>query len=165
MPEFWLDTDTFVTPSRGPYRFGLVPAFWDYLKSKAEEQVIGSPEIVLLKELSASNPKEADELEEWAKNQHGILFLSPDAAIQQAFSQVAEATKADQRYAPHQVAKFLDGADPWVIAYAKAKGGRIVTFEKAEPYSQKPKIPDVAAKFGIECVNLWDMLTELKASF
>lgn len=165
MPEFWLDTDSFVTPSRGPYRFELVPPFWEFLEEKAKAHIIGSPEIVLLKELTASNPKEADELEKWATRQYGILFLSPDATVQQDFSKIAEATKAEPRYAPYEIAKFLDGADPWVIAYAKAMGGRVVTFEKSEPYSNRPKIPDVAAKFNVKCINLWDMLTELKASF
>ena len=38
MPDLWLDTDSLVTPSRGPYRFGTLPKFWDYLEQKAEEQ-------------------------------------------------------------------------------------------------------------------------------
>ncbi|MFQ5827189.1 MAG: DUF4411 family protein, partial [Dehalococcoidia bacterium] len=60
---------------------------------------------------------------------------------------------------------FLSGADPWVIAHAKALGGRVVTFEKPEPISTKPKLPDVAGEFGVKCISLWDMLTELNASF
>lgn len=165
MPDFWLDTDSFVTPSRGPYRFRLVPKFWEFLEEKAKEHVIASPEFVLLWELMGSDPKKADDLEKWASQQHEALFLPPDAAVQQAFSQIAEAAKSEPRYAAHEIAKFLDGADPWVIAYAKAMGGRVVTFEKSEPNSTKPKIPDVAAKFNIECINIWDVLTELEASF
>ena len=165
MPDFWLDTDSFVTPSRGPYRFTTVPKFWEFLEQKATEHVIASPEFVLLRELSSNDPKDSDELEVWAKKQQGTLFLSPDMAVQQALTQIAESVKLEPRYAPQYVAKFLDGADPWVIAYAKALGGRVVTFEKSEPRSTNPKIPDVAAKFDVKCINLWDMLTELKATF
>ncbi|MFH1002644.1 MAG: DUF4411 family protein, partial [Chloroflexota bacterium] len=85
--------------------------------------------------------------------------------VQQAFGVIAENVKNNKNYADFWVHKFLGGADPWVIAHARALGGRIVTFEKPEPYSKKPKIPDVAALFDIKCISLWDMLTELKASF
>lgn len=124
MPDLWLDTDSLVTPSRGPYRFGTLPKFWDYLEQKAEEQVIASSEFVL-KELIGSD--EPDELETWAKRLGGKLFLSPDQAVQQMFSQIAESVKNNSRYDDHQVAKFLNGADPWLIAHAKALGGRVVT--------------------------------------
>ena len=97
--------------------------------------------------------------------QQGTLFLIPDEQVQQMFQQIAESVKNEPRYASQHVTQFLDGADPWVVAHAKALGGRIVTFEKMEPLSTKPKIPDVAAPFGVNCINLWDMLTELKASF
>ena len=36
-----------------------------------------------------------------------------------------------------------------------------MTFEKPEPASKKPKIPDVASHFGVHCVTLWTMLAEL----
>ena len=47
MPDFWFDTDSFVTPSRGPYRFATLPKFWEFLEQKAEEHVIASSEFVL----------------------------------------------------------------------------------------------------------------------
>ena len=165
MPDFWLDADSLITPSRGPYRFNILPAFWDFLEQKAKEQIIGSPELVLSKELTNSDPKKADSLEKWAVQQNGVLFLPPDSDIQKAFSQIAEDIKANKNYKVWEVAKCLDGADPWLIAYAKAKGGRIVTFEKSEPNARSPKIPDVANKYNVKCINIYDMLSELKASF
>lgn len=149
-----------MTPSRGPYRFATLPKFWEFIESKAAERVIASSEIVLDELLRGD-----DELAEWAKRQQGILFMSPGQAVQKVFRQVAENVKNNNRYAAHHVASFLSGADPWVIAHAKASGGRVVTFEKPEPASSKPKIPDVANEFGVECINLWDLITELHASF
>ena len=64
---------------------------------------------------------------------------------------------------PHWVQRFLEKADTWVIAYAVTLGGRICTFEKPEPLSRKPKIPDVALEFGAECIQIWDMLSDLNA--
>lgn len=160
MPDFWLDTDSFVVPSRGPYRFTTVPRFWEFLRQKAEENVVASSERVL-KELLEGE----DDLKTWAKGQAGKLFLPPTVSVQAVLGQIVTNVSSNNRFAIHHTAKFLDGADPWIIAHAKALGGRVVTFEKSEPASRKPKIPDVAAEFGVNCLNVWDMLTELGASF
>ena len=161
MFDFWLDTDSFVRPYREGYRFAFVPKFWEFLEKKSKEQVIVSSELVL-QELTDDDP---DELGVWAKQQQGTLFLAPTEVVQQVLGQIVESVKNNKQYAIYEVHKFLGGADPWIIAHAKALGGRIVTFEVSAPYSQKPKIPDVAAAFGVRCISLWDMLTELKASF
>ena len=165
MPDYWFDADSFVTPSRGPYRFSVLPQFWDYLEQKAHEQIIGSPEIILTQELMGSDPKKADELEIWAKRQQGTLFIPPDKSVQVVYSEVVESVTQNSQYAIYEVQKFLSGADPWVIAYAKALGGKVVTFETPQPLARKPKIPDVAVAFGVRCISLWDVLTELGASF
>ncbi|MFH1486775.1 MAG: DUF4411 family protein [Chloroflexota bacterium] len=161
MPDYWLDADSFIRPYREFYRFQTVPQFWDFLKEKAQEGVIGSPELVLDKELSASDPKEQDALEQWARPLKDVLFLKPSATVQASYKQVVQYVEGNKTYKRHWVVKFLDGADPWVIAYAKALGGRIVGFETCQPNAKRPKLPDVAANFGVKCINLWDMLDEL----
>ena len=65
----WLDSDSLITPSRGPYRFATIPAFWEYIEQKANEQVLASS-VFVLGELAGSG----DELEAWAKRHQGILF-------------------------------------------------------------------------------------------
>lgn len=159
MPEFWMDSDSLIAPYRGAYRFEAVPQYWDFLKRKAEEGVIGCPELVLDKELTSSNP---DALEKWARPLRGVLFLPADAATQLRYGDVARYVQANPRFRQHWIDPFLDGADSWLVAYALAHGGRIVTFEKPEPLAKKPKIPDIAQHFGVGCVNLWDMLAELE---
>ena len=67
MPEFWMDSDSLITPYRGPYRFEAVPQYSDFLKEKAQQGVIAIPEFVLDVELTASDPSKADDLEKWAK--------------------------------------------------------------------------------------------------
>jgi hypothetical protein len=161
MFDFWLDTDSFVRPYREAYRFDRVPKFWEFLEQKSKDRVIVSSDLVL-QELTNDDP---DELGVWAKQQQGTLFLAPTEAVQQVLGQIAESVKNNKQYADFEIHKFLSGADPWIIAHAKALGGRVVTFEGSAPHSKKPKIPDVAAPFEVKCLNLWDMLTELKASF
>jgi hypothetical protein len=165
MPDYWLDTNSFITPSRGPFRFPRAIKFWDYMEEKDKEHVIGSPVLVLTKELYPDGIKKPDGLATWAKQQKDTLFIDPNEKVQNIFSQIAERVKLEPRYHAEHVVKFLDGADIWVIAYAKVFGGKVVTFEKSEPLSSNPKIPDVACSFGVLCINIWDMLDDLKAPF
>jgi len=112
MPEFWMDSNSLITPYREAYRFEAVPQFWDFLKEKAEEGVVGSPELVLDKELTSSNP---DALEQWAKPLRGILFLPADSATQLRYSDVAQYVQTNPRFKQHWIAPFLDGADSWLV--------------------------------------------------
>lgn len=162
MPEYWLDADSLIKPHREAYRFSYNSPFWDFLVMKATEGVIGSPKIVLDQEIASTKSiKEKDRLELWARKQSGILFISPTDSVQVEYAKVADYVQNNGRYAQHNIANFLDAADPWLMAYSMALGGRIVTFEKSEPKSKSPKIPDVAEEFDIECLKLWDMLDEL----
>jgi len=156
MAEFWLDTDSLITPSRGPYTFDILPPFWDFLEQKGEEGLVASSELVLVELMEGDDP-----LKEWAKEQGVTLFHAPTQAVQERLSEIAERVTHNSRFRPHHVAHFLEGADPWVIAHAKASGGRVVTFETSDPHSQRPKIPDVAREFGVECLTLYQMLAEL----
>jgi hypothetical protein len=156
-----MDTDSLIAPYQGPYPFERVPQYYDFLKAQAEAGTIASPELVLTKELTASDPKKADALEKWAKPLRGVMFLPADEATQQRFNDVAQWVQTNGRFKQHYIAPFLAGADCWLVAYALAHGGRVVTFEKPEPLSKKPKVPDVADEFNVLTINVWQMLDEL----
>jgi hypothetical protein len=162
MPEYWLDTDSLITPHRGPYRFSYGTILWDFLEEKAHEGIIGCPEIILIKELSTASPTtEKDRLEIWARELRGILFLPADWAVQKEFSAVANYVQSNRLYKQQWIPDWLTKADPWVISYPIALGGKIVTFEKPSLQAKKPKIPDVAGRFGIQCLSIWEMLEVL----
>jgi len=126
-------------------------------QAQARAGKIGSPEIVYDKELDSKG----DALAQWAKPLKGTLFLPPEAEDQIKLAEIADYVQGNPRFKPQWVAPFLAGAVPWLIAYARARGGRIVTFEKPEPLSTKPKIPDIADRYDVKCLNVWDMLSEL----
>ena len=163
MPSFWLDTDSLVRPSAEGYRFAILPGFWEFLEEMARQQVVATS-VRVLQELE-SRQEHPDELLLWARKQTGTLFQEPSKDVQETLRQVVDVVVNTPRYYPHHVHKFLGGADPWVIAHAKASAGKVVTFEKSEPNSHKVKIPDVAREFGVQCTNIYDALTELGASF
>jgi hypothetical protein len=163
MPDFWLDADSLISPHRGAHRFSFDTPLWNFLEMRARDGIIGSPQIVFDDEIASTNKlEEKDSLELWARELKGILFLQPIASVQDEYAKVANYIQNCGNYTKPNIAKCLSGADPWLVAYAMALGGKIVTFEASAPKSRDPKIPDVAKEFGIKCVNLWDMLDALK---
>jgi len=160
--EYWLDTNCFITPHQGPYRFHWNTNLWDFLTKKAQDHIIGSPLVVLKCELE--NTGHEDELAKWAQNlyKEGILFVQPNGLVNGCQSEVVNHVS---KYTCNNsyIRAFCDHADSWLIAYAKAYGGKIVTFERYDPLTKKPKIPNVAEELygDIECMDLWDALDEL----
>ena len=49
-----------------------------------------------------------------------------------------------------------NGADPVVIAFAKAMGGSVVTSERSAPKSTFVKIPDACAACNVPCLTVLD---------
>ena len=63
-------------------------------------------------------------------------------------------------------AKFLDGADLWIIAAARTLGATVVTQEQAAGAgTRKIKIPNVCAQFDVNCLNTFQMPDTLDARF
>lgn len=138
MPD-WLDSDSFIVASRGPYRFNMMPAFWGFLEEQARQQRLTSSEMVL-QELQDGE----DQLKQWASGLRTVLFRVPTVEVQERYSEVVANVNSNGRYAPHNVSRFLAKADPWLIAHARTDGGR-----------------DVGHEFGIICINLYDLIEEL----
>lgn len=160
MPDFWLDTDSLIRAKNGPYGFDIAPGFWTFLEQKASEGIIASS-VTVYGELEHGAE---DDLLQWAKQQKDVgFFVDADPLVQAAFRQIAD--YVNNTYPQHQASEFLNGADPWIIAHAKAYGGRVVTFEKGAPNSKRPKIPDICQQFRMEdCLNLYEMARELGMS-
>jgi len=159
MTNFWLDADSLITPKNGPYGFDIAPGFWRFMEQKAAEGAIASS-ITVYGELEEGAE---DDLLQWAEKQKDTgFFIEPDPLVQTIFRQVAD--YVNNAYPRHNASEFLDGADPWLIAHAKAYGGRVVTFETSAPTSKRPKIPDVSEKFDVKCLNVYKMARELGMS-
>ncbi len=122
MPPYCLDTNVYIEAHRRYYAFDIAPGFWESLIHLARQQIVSSP-ILVFDELADSG----DELAQWAKNNKDVLFVQPDEATQEAYREIADL--AVRLYEPQHVQKFLSGADPWVIAQAKAHQGIVVTLE------------------------------------
>lgn len=162
MPDFWIDTDSFIRAKNEAYGFDLAPGFWKVIDQKASEGIIASS-IWVYHEIVDEG---TDDLAQWARERETSgLFIEPDEAVQLQFKQIAD--YVNEHYKPYKAQEFLAHADPWIIAHAKACGGEVVTFEcRANPNSTSPavKIPDVADAFDVKCLDLWKLLRVLHVS-
>lgn len=159
MPEYWIDSDVFIQAKNGLYGFDVAPEFWADLDRMNSMGIVASSTVVR-NELMDGN----DELAKWAKERGATaMFVEPDEDTQTVFQRVAQ--YVHDTYPEYHAAKFLDVADPWLIAHAMAGGGKVVTQEtRAIANSTKAKIPDVCDFFGVETMDMYQMLRELGVS-
>ena len=161
MTDYWLDSNVFVQGSRGPYGFDIAPSFWILIDGLAADGRIACPLKVCDELLDG-----LDELANWGRVRRASgLFVDPDTAVQVSLREIA--AYVGTRYRPiRETQRFLDKADPWVIAHAHAKGGKVVTLEKPVPNDSKiVKIPNVCHHFHVESISTYQMLRELGVSW
>lgn len=162
MPDYWIDTDSFIRAKNEGYGFDLAPGFWKAIDQKTVEGIIASSTWVYHEIVDEGT----DDLAKWARQRETSgLFIEPNEAVQVQYRQIVDYVSG--HYQPHKAQAFLAKADPWTIAHAKACGGQVVTFESpANPKSSAPevKIPDVGDNFDVKCIVLWELLRRLHVS-
>ena len=105
-----------------------------------------------------------DDLSEWAKERGAKFFLKPDEAVLKSLAEVSRwVNKQDYEEGGKNI--FLQGADYYLIAQAKAKKYTIVTHEIPSDSKRKIKIPNVCIGFQIKYVTAYEMLRKEKARF
>jgi hypothetical protein len=164
--KYCLDTSVYIQAYRLYYAFDIAPPFWKALSDLAEDGIIVSP-IAVYDELMIGG----DDLKQWAKDYKKVLFVEPDSKVNPAYREVVDF--ANNRYRDqHWIREFLRGADPWVVAQAKAHDLIVTTMEgekKSEEVDQlsgrfvgEIKIPNMCNHFGIKFISTFDMLRALK---
>src|SRR5262245_60809483 len=123
MPHHWLDANVYIEAKNGPFSFAMAPGFWNWVLVSAKAGLIRSPKHVLFE-----IRKRDDQLSRWLDaNLSCGLFVSEDKSVVKDFATVATGVQED--YEPAHAQRFLDSADPWVIAYAMNDHGVVVTHE------------------------------------
>ena len=166
MPEFWIDSDVLISAKNGLLAFDIAPRFWIALDTYVHVGRISSPSKVY-EELTTEFHD--DELAAWARERKDTHFVEPDDAVQASFTRIADYVLAI--YAQAFAHPFLDGADPWLVAYAMTHGGRVVTLEtmanlpnpdrQTGRINARVKIPNICSQFGVQPASLPQMLREL----
>ena len=159
MTEYWLDSGALIESKKRWYRFDVVPGFWSFIDAKVAEGVICSP-VRVYDELVAWTD---DALAAWAREREGMPhFSEPDKAVQEFLGEVTDHVTSTFG-AVKAATDFLDGADPWMVAYAAVHGGTVITLETgAVPgKTAKVKIPVVCDQFGVQWDSLFEMVEKL----
>lgn len=156
---YLLDANIFIQAKNLYYGMDFCPAFWDWLIKNNSKQKLFSVEKVG-DELKAAE----DNLSKWAKEQKAKFFLKPDEEVLRALAEISRWVNG-QDYEQGGKNIFLQGADYYLIAQAKAKKYIVVTHEKPSDSRKKIKIPDVCIGLQIKCMTAYEMLRAEKARF
>ena len=153
----------FIEGKKGPYGFDIAPRFWELIDEMIEGGRISCPTRVLRELLDGQ-----DDLSAWARERRNSgLFIEADPAVQEATAQVIQLVAT--HYPDNQARRrFLDRADPWVIAHARVDGGTVVTSETRVPdNSLQVKIPNVCDQLQVQVrsINVYQMLRELRVAW
>jgi hypothetical protein len=106
----------------------------------------------------------ADELSQWADAQGPGFFLRPDSTVVPALAAVSD-WATGQRYEPSAVSTFLQVADYYLVAQAKAGNHTVITHEIPSASTRKIKIPDACIGLGIKFMTPYEMLRRERARF
>lgn len=157
--RYLLDTNIFIQAKNLHYGFDFCPAFWQWLIEQNAAHQVASIEKVGDELVSGD-----DELAGWAAKRGKGFFLSPDDNVLPALGEVS-AWATGQNYEPAAIATFLQVADYWLVAHAKATKCIVVTHEVPSETVRKIKIPNACIGLGITCVTPYEMLRRERARF
>jgi len=156
---YLLDANVFIQAKNLHYGFDFCPAFWDWLLDRNAASKVASIDRVR-DELVAGD----DALAAWAQERDEGFFRGPDNAVLQVLQEVSSWAYS-QGYDLAAVTTFLQVADYWLVAYAKAHGYTLVTHEIPTQSVRKLKIPNACIGLGIHFASPFKMLRRERARF
>lgn len=156
---YFLDADVFIRAKNLHYGFDFCPAFWDWLVAGNSAGVVFSIEKVGDEVLAIQ-----DDLSDWAASRGDRFFLRPDAAVFPSLAAVSTWASGGS-YEPAAVSTFLQVADYYLVAQARAGGHTVVTHEVSSGSTRKIKIPDACIGLNIKCMSPYEMLRREGARF
>jgi Domain of unknown function (DUF4411) len=150
---YLLDANVFIQAKNLHYGFDFCPGFWDWL-----DQAHGTGTVSSVSHVGDELIAGTDALADWAKARATAFFREPDAKSLPELANVSQWV-VGQRYEPAAVNTFLQVADYYLVAYAKAHGFTVVTHELPADSTRKIKIPNVCVGLGVPYVNVFQMLS------
>jgi len=157
--KYLLDANVFIQAKNLHYGLDFCPAFWNWL---IENNATGK--VASIQKISDEIADGQDDLSAWAEARGDIFFLPPDDALLPALTEVSAWTNS-QHYEPAAISTFLQVADYWLVAHAKAHNYTVVTHEVPSDGIRKIKIPNVCLGMGIPCMSPFEMLRRERARF
>ena len=143
MPLYSFDTSAILNGRRDQLPPTVFSTLWERIEALIAEGTVRCVEVVR-DELG----KRDDDANTWARAQSD-LFVPLAQDIQLATKQILQAHPKMMGTGGGR-----NGADPFVIGFALARSGTVVTDETFSGNLTKPRIPDVCQAVSVPCVNL-----------
>ena len=161
MNKYLLDANTFIEAKNRYYSMSICPGYWHWLERANQMQQLESIDFVA-EELKSGN----DELAKWTKDNPQLFVSCDDIATQGAYALVINFIMELKQFQSNVKDEFLRGADPWLVAKAKATNGILVTHEKYNPdIKRKILIPNLCKQLNVQYLNTFELLERLQACF
>lgn len=152
---YLLDTNVFIEAKNRYYGFDIVPSFWEWLDRRQSSHEIASI-LPVYDELAQGN----DDLSDWvkARKASGWWLDVADQEIQESYGEIVTWVMS-QGFTQAAKDEFLTGADPWLIAKARALGVKVVTHEQLDLNAKrKVFIPVVCKHFGVAYLDTFELI-------
>jgi hypothetical protein len=160
-PPLVMDANAFIQAHRRFYAFDICPGYWAAIKWHYKQSGVCSIDRVY-EELERGE----DILLDWVKKNLPKAFFASSAELDIVswYRKLAEWVQAEPQFLPRAADEFAAGADGWLVAFAKARSGIVVTLEEFDPVIKKRvPIPNLCRAFDVECINPFDLLRRLNA--
>ena len=172
MKKYLIDSNSLRSPYRTFYQFDLVPSFWKWFKKTYDQSIYLVDKV---RDELCHAKKNKDDLQIWVEEnclaKGKIILPNSDSIVLNEYATVLNYVAESPFYKQKSYDEWaaFEKADPWLIALAKAYDYTIVTMEERNlnlnsknPTSKEPRIPDVCAALGVECINLYDLMREVQ---
>ena len=158
---YLLDANILISAARLHYGLDFCPAFWEWLDAANQRGEVFSIDRVADEVLSGQ-----DAVAEWVDERGERFFRPLTQSSGPVLATLAEWVATHPRYSAAAKTDFLQVADFYLIAAAKAGGHTVVTHEVPAPNAIKRiKIPDVCLAHQIAYITPYAMLRRERARF
>lgn len=157
--SYLLDANVFMSANNLHYGLDFCPAFWDWLRHKANTGVVASIDKVA-DEIEAGQ----DALSAWARDHGQALFRRTPPTLAPQFAALST-WATGQQYTPAAINTFLQVADYYLLAHALAGQHVVVTHEVISSSPAKIKIPNACLGLGLRFMTPYQMLRTERARF
>ena len=161
--RYVLDADSFIRCKREHYAFDFCPAYWEALLRGFQQG-----RLLSIQPVRTEIARGSDALSNWVRDEVPDKFFASveDEQIREAYSDVIAWAENHAQFSRAAKQAFAAGADPWLVAFARANGCELVTYEVSQPTSKAfIKLPDAARSFRVVCVPPYVMLRRLRVRF
>lgn len=161
--KYVLDANVFIEAKNRYYGFEICPGFWTSLVDLNNKKLLFCIDRIR-DELVAQN----DDIKDWVENRSPETFFkqTQDQNVFGSFQAMVNWVYSQSQFVQAAKTEFASVADGWLLAYAHANGMTVVTHEEFAPQAKrKVPMPNVCLEFGIQYVNTFEMLADLKVKF